>query len=177
MADAAEEERQETVIHHPNREGAAPHATRVIVVVLLLVSAGLVGLITIGGWASLQGAQFVSIIYILIYLLMAYRVSRWSRGVLPLAAALSIVLLVFAAISASGWFARNHIGYDNPGLPPDLIGMLDLILIPVEFLLIAFAMRGFSQEWNVEVEMSREEYDRRHGRRGDGRGYRPQPQN
>ena len=88
--------------------------------------------------------------------------------------------LVFAAIAAPGWFDRDATGYDNPGLPPGLIGLLTLILIPVEFLLIVFAMRGFSQKWNVEIEMTREEYDRRHRGGGSGGGeqggYRPQPQ-
>jgi hypothetical protein len=27
-----------------------------------------------------------------------------------------------------------------------------LLLIPVQLLLIAFAMRGFQQNWNVEIE-------------------------
>jgi hypothetical protein len=43
-----------------------------------------------------------------------------------------------------------------------------------------FAMRGFSQKWNVEIEMTREEYDRRHRGQGGGgggqAGYQPQPQ-
>jgi hypothetical protein len=32
-----------------------------------------------------------------------------------------------------------------------------LILVPVQLLLVAFAMRGFQQQWNVEVEVSNEE--------------------
>jgi hypothetical protein len=96
---------------------------------------------------------------------------------LPVSAAFAIVLLVFAAIAAPGWFDRDHAGYDNPGLPPGLIGLLTIILIPVEFLLIVFAMRGFSQKWNVEIEMSRAELDRLHrGDQGRGGQYRPQPQ-
>jgi hypothetical protein len=99
--------------------------------------------------------------------------------VLPLAAAFAIVLLVFAAIAAQGWFDRDATGYDNPGLPPGLLGLLTLVIIPVEFLLIVFAMRGFSQKWNVEIEMTRAEYDRRHREGGGGGqgGYaQPQPQ-
>jgi hypothetical protein len=49
--------------------------------------------------------------------------------------------------------------------------MLTVILIPLEFLLIVFAMRGFSQKWNVEVEMIRDELERRR-RRSNGNGYR-----
>jgi len=56
------------------------------------------------------------------------------------------------------------------GLPPGLLGLLTVILIPLEFLLIVFAMRGFSQKWNVEIEMTREEYNRRHRGGGNGPG-------
>jgi hypothetical protein len=173
----AEEEREDLVIHHPNREKGGSKATKAGTILLLLATAGLTAIITIGGWATLEGAQVISIFFILVFLLIAFFVARWNRGVLPLAAAFAIVLLVFAAIAAPGWFDRDETGFDNPGLPPGLIGLLTLILIPVEFLLIVFAMRGFSQKWNVEVEMTRDEYDRIH--RGDGGGqpgYQAQPQ-
>lgn len=163
------------VIYYPNREKAASKATKSIVALLLIVSAALVLIITLGGWKDLQGAQVVSIAYVIIFLAMAYYVSRWTRGVLPLAAALAIILLVFAVIAAPGWFDRDKAGYDHSGLPPGLIGMFTLILIPVEFLLIAFSMRAFAQKWNIEIEMTREEYDRQHRDRGP-RTYAPQPQ-
>jgi lysylphosphatidylglycerol synthetase-like protein (DUF2156 family) len=175
MADQANDD---LVIHRPNREKGSAKATKAGVILLLLASAGLTAIITIGGWSDLEGAKVISIFFIIVYLVMAFFVGRWNRGVLPLAAAFAIVLFVFAAIAAPGWFDRDHTGYDNPGLPPGLIGLLTIVLLPVEFLLIVFAMRGFSQKWNVEVEMSREEYDRRH-RGGPGQGqrpYRPQPQ-
>src|SRR3982751_4236236 len=166
------------VIYHPNREKGGSKATKAGTILLLLATAALVAIITIGGWASLEGAQVISIFFILVFLLIAFFVARWNRGVLPLAAAFAIVLLVFAAIAAPGWFDRDAKGFDNPGLPPGLIGLLTLILIPVEFLLIVFAMRGFSQKWNVEIEMTREEYDRIHRGGGGGRGGYPyaQPQ-
>jgi lysylphosphatidylglycerol synthetase-like protein (DUF2156 family) len=175
---AEEEPRQDLVIHRPNREKGASKAAKAGVILLLLASAALIAIVTIGGWSDLEGAQVISIFFIIVYLVMAFFVGRWNRGVLPLAAAFAIVLLVFASIAAPGWFARDHTGYDNPGLPPDLIGLLTIILIPVEFLLIVFAMRGFAQKWNVEVEMSQEEYDRIHRGGGPGQGgqYRPQPQ-
>jgi lysylphosphatidylglycerol synthetase-like protein (DUF2156 family) len=177
MADAPAEDR---VIHHPNREKGGSKATKAGTILLLLASAALTAIITIGGWQDLEGAQVISIFFILVFLLMAFFVARWNRGVLPLAAAFAIVLLVFAAIAAPGWFDRDASGFDNPGLPPGLLGLLTLILIPVEFLLIVFAMRGFSQKWNVEIEMTREEYDRRHrgqgGTGGGQQGYQPQPQ-
>ena len=175
----ADQSSDDLVIYHPNREKGGSKATKAGTILLLLASAGLVAIITIGGWASLEGAQVISIFFILVFVLIAFFVSRWNRGVLPLASAFAIVLLVFAAIAAPGWFDRDATGFDNPGLPPGLIGLLTLILIPVEFLLIVFAMRGFSQKWNVEVEMTREEDDRRHRQGGGGQGqggYQPQPQ-
>ena len=34
-----------------------------------------------------------------------------------------------------------------------MVGLVTLIIIPVQLLLIAFAMRGFQQAWSVEVEV------------------------
>ena len=176
----ADGESDDLVIHHPNREKGGSKATKAGTILLLLATAALVAIITIGGWASLEGAQVISIFFIIVFALMAFFVARWNRGVLPLASAFAIVLLVFAAIAAPGWFDRDAGGYDNPGLPPGLLGLLTVLLIPLEFLLIVFAMRGFSQKWNVEVEMSREEYERRgrDGTRGEGGAppYQPQAQ-
>jgi protein-S-isoprenylcysteine O-methyltransferase Ste14 len=141
-------------IRHPNREKAESKATKAAVVLLLLTSAGLVGIITIGGWSDLQGAQFVAIAAILIYLLMAYYVARWNRGVLTVAAALAVLVAVLAAIAAPAWFDRDKSGFHNPALEPSLLGLVCIVLIPVSLLLVAFAMRGFQQAWNVEVEES-----------------------
>jgi lysylphosphatidylglycerol synthetase-like protein (DUF2156 family) len=166
MADAPSED---LVIYHPNREKGGSKATKAGTILLLLASAAVIAIVTIGGWSDLEGAQVISIFFIIVFALMAFFVARWNRGVLPLAAAFAIVLLVFAAIAAPGWFDRDAAGYDNPGLPPGLLGLLTVILIPLEFLLIVFAMRGFSQRWNVEIEMSQDEYNRRR-RNGNGRG-------
>jgi len=43
--------------------------------------------------------------------------------------------------------------------------------VPVQLLLLAFAMRGFTQKWNVEVEVRRDD-DRPPA---EGRGGDPQP--
>jgi hypothetical protein len=139
-------------IDHPNRRKAASKLTRAIVVVLLLVSAGLVAIISVGGWDALEGAKFLQIVYIVIYLVLAVFVLRWSRGVLPLAAALAIVLLIFAAVSAPAWFDRDKTGFTDPALDEGVLGLLTALLVPVQLLLIAFAMSGFRQAWNVEVE-------------------------
>ena len=154
----------DTVVIHPNRDKAESKATRAVVVLLLLVSAGLIAIVTIGGWAELQGAQIVSIAYILVYLLMAMYVTRWNRGVLPVAAALAILFAVVAAVAGPAWFDRDKAGFDDPALDPAILGMLTIILVPVQILLIVFAMRGFQQAWNVEVEVTSDQADRyRHG--------------
>ena len=139
-------------IEHPNRSKAASKLTRLIVVLLLLVSALLVAIVTVGGWDLLQGAKALSIAYIVVYLVIAFFVMRWSRGVLPLAAALAIVLLIFAAVSAPGWFDRDAPGFAEPSIDAGILGLITALLVPVQLLLIAFAMSGFRQAWNVEVE-------------------------
>jgi hypothetical protein len=137
----------------PNRDKAASKATKAIVVLLLLVSAGLILIVTIGGWDKLAGMQPVDIGYVLVYLIMAYYVARWNRGVLPIAAALAIILGIFAAIAGPQWFDRDKTGFTDPAIPAGVLGLLTLLIVPVQVLLIAFAMRGFQQAWNVEVEV------------------------
>jgi hypothetical protein len=151
------------VIVHPNRQGAEAKATKAAVVFLLLTSAVITAIITIGGWSKLEGAQLWAIFYILIYLLMAFLVARWNRGILPVAAALAILFAVVAIVAAPGWFDRDKAGFADPALPPGILGLLTAILVPVQILLIAFAMRAFSQKWNIEVEVTRDEAERRYG--------------
>jgi hypothetical protein len=163
----------DTVLVHPNRDKPESRATRAAVTLLLITSSVLILIITAGGWAQLQGAQIVSAAYIIIYALMAYYVVRWNRGVLPVAAGMAILFTVVAAVAAPAWFARDKTGFENPTLEPSILGLLTLILIPVQILLIAFAMRGFQQKWNVEVEVSREDAER--GRPRDFDESNPQP--
>jgi hypothetical protein len=165
MARTDEEDEPETRIERPNRKKAASKVTRLVVVVLLLASAFLLAVITWGGWNYLVGAKPLEIAYIIIFVVIAFFVLRWSRGVLPLAAALAIVLLIFAAVSAPGWYERDKSGYASPTLDSSLLGLLTFLLIPLEILLIAFSMRGFQQSWNVEVEEPVED-------RGSGRSDR-----
>jgi hypothetical protein len=146
-------------IEHPNREKAASKLMRLLVIVLLLASAGLLVIITIGGWEALVGAKLLQVAYIALYLLLAFFVARWNRGVLPLIAALAIVLLIFAAVSAPGWFDRSQDGFTDPALPSELLGLLTALVVPVQLLLIATAMSGFRQAWNVEVERGTGEPD------------------
>jgi hypothetical protein len=121
-----------------------------MVFVLLLTSAFLLAVITIGGWEKLEGAKPVDIFYILVYLLFAYYVYKWNRGVLPVSMALAVILIIFAAVAAPAWFSRDKTGFDSPPLPEPLLGFLTLVLIPVSLLLILFSLRGFQQGWNIE---------------------------
>jgi presenilin-like A22 family membrane protease len=142
---------KENEVHHPNRDKPESKSTRVIVLFLLLASAALILVIALGGWSKLEGAKAVPIAYALIYLLFAFYVSRWNRGVLPVTAALAVILIIFAAVAAPAWFARDKEGFDSPALPESLLGLLTLLLIPLQGILMAFAMRGFRQEWNIEA--------------------------
>jgi lysylphosphatidylglycerol synthetase-like protein (DUF2156 family) len=140
------------IIEHPNREKASSKATKAIVLFLLLATVVLVLLVTVGGWSALEGAKFLQIAYVALYLVMAYFVLRWNRGVLPVAAALAIILLIFAAVAGPSWFDRDKTGFTEPTLNEDVLGLITFIIVPVQIFLIAFAMRGFQQAWNVEVE-------------------------
>jgi presenilin-like A22 family membrane protease len=154
---AENENEEETYLDRPNRRKASSKATKAIVALLLVVSAAIMVIISIGGWSTLEGAKPLQIAYILIYLGMAFLVMRWNRGVLPLAAALAIVLLIFAAVSGPAWFDRDKTGLTDPALDESILGLLSLILVPIQILLIGFALRGFQQSWNVEVERSVDE--------------------
>ncbi len=139
----------------PNREKASSATTKFVVVLLLLATAVIAALITIGGWSLLKGGSGMGIvcaIYALLYAFFAFLVARWNRGILPVAAALSMILAIFCAVGANSWFARDKTGFDEALIPVPLIGLLVLILIPLQVLLIAVAMIGFNQEWHVEEE-------------------------
>ena len=100
----------------------------------------------------MQGAKPCRSPTSLVYLGMAYYVARWNRGVLPVAAALAIILLIFAAVAGPAWFERDKTGFNDPALDSSLLGLITLLIVPVQALLIVFSMQAFSQEWNVEVE-------------------------
>jgi hypothetical protein len=136
----------------PNRVKAEAKSARALVVFLMLVTAALAFVIIIGGWSRLEGVKFLTIIYAALYILFAFLVARWNRGVLPVAAALSIILAIFAGIAAPAWFDRAKDGLSDPALPPDLLGILCLLLVPLQVILIAVAMVAFNQDWHVEEE-------------------------
>jgi peptidoglycan/LPS O-acetylase OafA/YrhL len=136
----------------PNREKPESKSARALVVLLLVISAAVMFVVLVGGWSRLEGGQVIAVGYVLVYLLFGFLVSRWNRGVLPVASALAIVLAIFAGIAAPGWFDRAKPGLDSPLLPEELLGLLTLLLVPLQVILIAVAMVAFNQEWHVEEE-------------------------
>src|SRR4051812_47277262 len=101
----------DVVIEYPNRDKAASKATKAVVVLLLLVSAALMIIVTIGGWDKLQGAKPIQVAYIALYFICAFYIARWRSGLLPVAAALAIILAIFAAVSGPEWFDRDKAGF------------------------------------------------------------------
>ena len=139
----------------PNREKAQSVTTKFLMVLLLLATAGVCLLVTIGGWTLLEGGVgmgFICIVYVALYVIFAIRVAQWSRGVLPVAAAFSILLLIFAAVAAPSWYARDKSGFDTAILPDSVIGTLLILLIPLQVIVIVVAMIAFNQDWHVEEE-------------------------
>ena len=105
----------DVVIEHPNRRKPASQLARLLVIALLIVSAAVVLIVSIGGWDALEGAKPVQIAFIVVYFVMALFVARWSRGVLPMIAALAIILGIFGAIAAPAWFDRDQGRLHRPG--------------------------------------------------------------
>jgi len=147
------------VIERPNREKASSKTTRAIVVGLLLLSAALMLVVMLGGWSALQSGAALQLAYVIVYVGMAYYVGQWNRGPLPVAAALAIILGIFAVIAGPDWFQRDKDGFSTPesvfgttGLDAQTLGVVTLLLVPLQALLIFFSMQGFRQDWHVEVE-------------------------
>src|SRR5689334_18099966 len=94
----------------------------------------------------------VCAIYAVLYAFFAFLVARWNRGILPVAAALSMILAIFCAVGAESWFNRDRAGFNDAALSSSLIGTLVIILGLLQIVLIAAALYGFNQEWHVEEE-------------------------
>lgn len=155
MPDALGNVREGYELWRPNREKPESKMAKALVALVLLVSAALILIITIGGLDRLQGGAVILISFVFagLYILFAFLVAaRWQRGVLPVASALAIILLIFALIAAPAWFARDKDGLTSPALPEDLLGLLTLLVVPVQLALIAIAMIAFNQNWHVEEE-------------------------
>src|SRR3954463_12283246 len=88
------------VIEHPNRRKPASQLARLVVIALLIASAAVTLIVTLGGWEALEGPTLVARAFVAVYVVRAIFVARWSRGVLPMSAALAIILGIFAAVAA-----------------------------------------------------------------------------
>jgi hypothetical protein len=129
--------------------------TKFIVAILMLVTAALAALIAITGWSVLKGGGgmgVICLIYAGLYALFGFRTLQWSRGVLPVTAALSMILAILCAVGANSWFARDKAGFEEALLPSPVIGLLVIIMMLVQILLIVACFFGFSQDWHVEEE-------------------------
>ncbi len=157
---------------HPNREKADVITTRLVIAFLMLATAAIAFIITIGGFSLLSGGGgmgVVCLIFALLYALFGFLVLRWSRGILPVAASLSMILAIFCAVGANSWFARDKAGFDDALIPVSLIGLLVVLMALLQLILIVACFYGFSQDWHVEEERpigSGEDY---------GAGARPDP--
>lgn len=158
--DEAEGPRDGYELWRPNRQKAESKTTKAIVALVLLISAALLVIITLGGFERLQspGTGFATIAWAGLYVVFAFFVMGWQRGLLPVAAVMAIVMAIFAGVAAPGWFARDKPGLDSPPIPEDLLGLLTLILIPVQLLLVVVSMVAFNQEWHVEEERKIEDH-------------------
>jgi hypothetical protein len=160
-----------TVIH-PNRDKASVKLTRLLIVVVLLVSIALMLIVTFGGWSKLQGLKPINFFWCVVYAVIAVYVWRWARGLLPIAAAFAMLLLIVALIAGVGlsgtsWFDRSHFGFapaqtvfGGGGLSADTLGFFTILIAPVQLLLIILTMTGFAQGWNVESEVPEDEAKR-----------------
>jgi hypothetical protein len=140
---------------HPNREKAETITTKFVIAFLMLATAVIAALVTIAGFALLSGGGamgVVCLIFALLFAFFSFLVSRWSRGILPVAASLSTILAIFGAVGADSWFARDKAGFDEALIPVSLIGLLVVILVLLQIVLIVACFYGFSQDWHVEEE-------------------------
>jgi hypothetical protein len=118
----------------------------------MVVSAVLILWVLIGGWKVVNSMASLTAVYVILYLGMAYFTARWRKGMLPVAAALGVVVMTNAVIAIPSWNDRHAVGYTVHTASPTLMAILCAILVPVQLLLIIFSLRGFRQNWNVVVE-------------------------
>ena len=140
-------------IEHPNREKASSKLARLIVFVLLIASAVLLVIATIGGWGETAGHA---------------RPAAGHDLDLPRARVLPAALVERHApdgrgagrssrrssrsCSAPGWFDRDKGGFASTSIAPDVMGLLCIIIALVQVLLIVASLYAFRQGWGVEVE-------------------------
>lgn len=143
-------------IRHPNREKPESNTARIGTAALLVISSLMMFVVVVGGWGVLVGLKTLVLAFIVVYLVFAYLVWNWNRGVLPTSAAAATALMIFCLIAGPQWFDREHVGFSDAALPEAFLGSVTLGLIPVQMLLIVVSVWAFTQEWNVEVEVPRQ---------------------
>ncbi|HEX3803324.1 MAG TPA: hypothetical protein VHV75_10835 [Solirubrobacteraceae bacterium] len=153
------------VVTYPNREKPSSTVMKMTVIVVLLISVLLMLVATVGGWSKLDGLLPVNLIWCAAYLAIAYYVMRWTRGLLPIAAALGALMLVFTLVAVTSlagvtWTDRSAPGYapahtlfGGGGLSSGTLSALTIAIAVSQALLIVVAMRGFGQAWNIEYEV------------------------
>jgi hypothetical protein len=157
------------VITYPNREKSSSQATKLLTAAVLVLSALVILLMTFGGWSKMEGLMPLDIIWCLVYLVMAWYVIKWARGLLPIAAALGALMLIFTVIALAGytgvaWSDRAGTGYGaihsvfgGGGFSADTMNVLVVVVALTQVALIVSAMRAFGQGWNIEYEIPAEE--------------------
>jgi hypothetical protein len=153
------------VVTYPNREKRSSRLTRTAVAVVLAASALLMLFVTIAGWSKLAGLEPLNILWCVVYLVMAVYVMRWARELLPIAVGLAALMFVFTMIAetaAAGitWTDRNepdyapvHTLFGGDGLSPSTLSALTIVIAITQLALIAAAVYGLSQAWNIEYEV------------------------
>src|SRR6476660_5390265 len=115
----------------PNREKTESITTKFVLFFLLVATSAIAFFITITGFSLMTGGGgmgIVCLIYAALYAFFAFLVFRWNRGILPVAAALSMILAIFSATGADSCFARDKAGFEDAMIPVTLIGLLVIIL-------------------------------------------------
>ncbi|HMS73150.1 MAG TPA: hypothetical protein PKB03_08950 [Baekduia sp.] len=142
----------DVVIEHPNRDKPESKVTRAIVVALLLLTAILMLFVQIGGWNVAKNMALLTFLIVLSYLVSAYFIAKWSKGLLPVAAGIATINMFFALVAVGSWSDRNADGFTVSTTDPGLLAIVCAVLVPLQILVIFFSLRGFQQHWNVEVE-------------------------
>ncbi|MEN0014623.1 MAG: hypothetical protein AAGC46_14735 [Solirubrobacteraceae bacterium] len=148
----------DVVITHPNRDTAAAKGTRAFVIVVLLASAALLAVILVGSQGARAGAFLLQVLIGLLFVYFAYAVSHWRSGVLPIAAGVAITSGIFAAVSVPSWFDRGGDGYKTPPIPESVLGVLVLAFAILQIVNVVVCLRGFAQNWQVELEVPKSEF-------------------
>jgi hypothetical protein len=126
-----------------------------VLVLLLAATSAIAFLITITGFSLMTGGSGMSVVCLIfaaLYAFFAFLVFRWNRGILPVTAALSMILAIFCAVGADSWFARDKSGFEEALVPVPLIGLLVVILAILQLIVVAVSLYAFNQNWHVEEE-------------------------